>query len=433
MFKKLRNRFIMLNMVIISVMMLAAFAVIYIMTYTNIQNENNAKLQKVSATYTVGKQAILPNTMIGGQAVNGAIPIDYSLSFNVIIDRDGRPVSVHSFVDMPKGMYIKAAELALATGKEAANISLDGKRWMFQINEVGNLAMRGFEDNGSGKVVQLINCSKISFLDITESQGILTQLYITFAVIGFLMLFVIFGISVFFAKRSVAPVELAYMKQKQFVTDASHELKTPIASIGANTDVLLANKQETIESQKKWVEYIKAETDRMGKLVGDLLYLAKTDNIEIGMDNLPFNISDTVRDTVLSMEAVVYEKGLMLTQHIESNIIINGDSDKLAQVVKILIDNAIKYSNESGGIDIVLEQTRHQVVFTIKNTGAGISSEQLPKLFDRFYRTDPSRTHDGSYGLGLSIAKAIIDNIGGKIYATSVEGESTTFVFLLNK
>jgi signal transduction histidine kinase len=171
----------------------------------------------------------------------------------------------------------------------------------------------------------------------------------------------------------------------------------------------------------------------MGKLVGDLLYLAKTDNVEIGMDSLPFNISDTVRDTVLSMEAVVYEKGLMLTQHIEPDIIINGDSDKLAQVVKILIDNAIKYSNKNGSIDIALEQTKQQVVFTIKNTGDGISSEQLPKLFDRFYRIDSSRTHDGSYGLGLSIAKAIIDSIGGKIYATSVEGESSTFVFLLNK
>lgn len=433
MFKKLQNRFIMLNMVIISVMMIAAFAVIYIMTFSNIQKENNAKLQKVSETFTVGKQAILPNMAIGGRVVSGAIPIDYSLSFNIIIDRDGKPVSVHSFVDMPKEMFIKAAELALATGKQEANISLDGKRWLFQINEVGNLAMRGFEDNGTGKVIQLINCSKISFLDITESQGILTQLYITFAVIGFLMLFVIFGISVFFAKRSVAPVELAYMKQKQFVTDASHELKTPIASIGANTDVLLANKQETIESQQKWVEYIKVETDRMGKLVGDLLYLAKTDNIEIGMVSLPFNISDTVRETVLSMEAVVYESGLMLTQHIEPGIIINGDSDKLAQVVKILFDNAIKYSDKKGSIDIVLEQTRHQVVFTIKNTGSGISSEQLPKLFDRFYRADPSRTHDGSYGLGLSIAKAIIDNLGGKIYVTSVDGESTTFVFLLNK
>lgn len=432
MFEKLRNRFILLNMTIISVVMLVAFTVIYVMTYTNIQNENNAKLQRISTTLAA-RPPIIPNATMGGHLAGGLIPNDYPISFNMIIDRDGRPVSVHSFIDMPTEMYVSAAELALATGKRMANISLDGRRWMFQINEVGNLTMSEFGALGNEKIFQLKQYSRISFLDITESQGILTQLYVTFAVIGFLMLFVILGISVFFARRSVAPVELAYMKQKQFITDASHELKTPIASIGANTDALLANKLETIERQDKWVRYIKAENDRMGKLVGDLLYLAKTDNAETSTESMPFNMSDAVHDAIVSMEAVAYEKGLTLTQRIEPNIVVSGDRDNLVQVVQILFDNAIKYSNEDGCINLVLNQTRHQVTFAIRNTGAGISQEQLPKLFDRFYRADSSRAHDGSYGLGLAIAKAIIDNMGGKIYATSSEAQGTTFTFVLNR
>ncbi len=431
MFKKLRNRFILLNMAIISVMMIVAFVVIYIMTYTNIQNENHRKLSKISTTMAVTTQEIISDTVVN---VRVEVPDEYALSFNVVVDGGGRPISTHSFVDMPEEVYINAAASALATQKDTSSISVGGKRWMFQVTQMGNIAVSEKANDDATVVYEIEyidDYKKISFLDVTESQHILTQLLVTFGAMGFAMLFVIFGISIFFARRAIAPVELAYTKQRQFITDASHELKTPIASIDANTDALVANRHDTIESQVKWVEYIKAETDRMGKLVNDLLYLAKTDNAEINAERLPFNISDTIRDAILSMEAVAFEKGLTLTQRIEPDMMINGESDRLAQVVKILFDNAIKYSNDRGSIDIALRRVRHQVVFSIQNTGKGIPAEHLSKLFDRFYRVDPSRTYDGSYGLGLSIAKAIIDNMGGKIYATSVEGQSATFVFVL--
>ena len=430
MFKKLRNKFILLNMAIISVMMIAAFVVIYVMTYTNIQNENSARLQKISSIPIAQlRQPIIPGTAIGARVAGGVIPADYTLSFNVIADSGGQPISIHSFVDMPDEMYTAAVELAIASGKRTDEIAFYEKSWLFNVRPLENIMI--VQGGADGRY--LIDCTQISFLDITDSKKILAQLLITFGIIGFLMLFVILGISVFFARRAVAPVESAYMKQKQFITDASHELKTPIASIAANTDALTANKCETVESQQKWIDYIRTETDRMCRLVGDLLYLAKTDGSEIGTEVMPFNMSDTVRDALLSMEAVAHEKGLTLTQYIKPAIIVNGDADKLAQAVKILFDNAIKYSDEGGAIDIALKQTKHQAVFSIKNTGSGIAKEHLPLLFDRFYRADPSRAHDGSYGLGLSIAKAIIDNMGGKIYAASDEGESATFTFVLSR
>ncbi|WP_243864543.1 sensor histidine kinase [Paenibacillus castaneae] len=404
------------------------------MTYVNTQNENYSKLQNLSSTVIPTRSPIhiLARTS-DDQNVQVMIPKDYTLSFNVILDGSNRLISVHSFVDMPEEVFENAARFATDSNNESARISLNGKLWLFIKQDIkGSLV---FRDNGDpfGSTKRINNLTQISFLDITESQKILTQLLLTFGAIGIVMLFVIWGVSVFFAKRAVAPVEVSYDKQKQFIADASHELKTPIAVINANADALLTNKKDTVESQEKWIGYIKAETDRMSKLVSSLLYLAKTEHAETSTESLPFNLSDTVRDTVLLMEAVAYETGLILTQHIEPNIIINGESEKLAQVVKILFDNAIKYSDSNGGIEITLKKSRHQVVFSITNTSMGISKEHLSKIFDRFYRPDPSRTYDGSYGLGLPIAKAIIENMGGKIYAMSVEGQSTTFTFVLHK
>lgn len=435
MFKKLRNRFILLNMVIISIMMIAAFSVIYIMTYLNIQNENNSKLQNISSTVIPARSPIhiLGRTSID-QSVQVMIPKDYTLSFNVIMDSSNQQlISVHSFVDMPKEVFENAARFAADSSNDRSKIYINGKLWLFEKRVIKSSLLFRENSDPFGVTKRINNFTQISFLDITESQKILTQLLLTFLAIGIAMLFVIWGISVFFAKRAVAPVEILYDKQKQFIADASHELKTPIAVINANADALLVNKKDTVENQEKWIGYIKAETDRMSKLVSGLLYLAKTDHAVKSTGSQLFNISDTVRDTVHLMEVVAYEAGLKLIQHIKPNIMINGESDKLAQVVKILFDNAIKYSNENGSIEVTLKQSRHQVVFSITNTGKGIANEHLPKIFDRFYRADQSRTYDGSYGLGLPIAKAIIENMGGKIYVTSVEGESTAFTFELHK
>lgn len=425
-FKKLRNRFIWLNMITISIMMLMAFVVMYVMIYTNIQKQNDIKLQNISASMRLGQASLSDNTL-ARQSMSAAMLRDYTLSFNLIVTEDDQLVSIHSYVEMSEETYWNAKQLALNQGKQQATISLDGKLWMYQIKPLDHILLNTIEGT-----LQLGNGRQISFLDVTDSHQILMQLLITFWVIACLMLVVIFGISVLFAKRAVAPVQRSYMKQKQFITDASHELKTPIASISANVEALMMNREQTIQSQQKWLHYIKTEADRMGKLVGDLLYLAKTDHAEAAMQQAPFDLSDTIRDAVLSMEAIAYEKGLTVTQQIEPSIIVNGDSDKIQQVVKILFDNAIKYTDQGGSIAIALNQVRHQVIFEIQNTGQGISKQHLERLFDRFYRIDESRAHDGSCGLGLSIAKAIVDRMGGKIDVSSEEGKSITFTVIFH-
>ena len=428
MFKRLRNKFILLNMTIITIVMISAFAIIYMITYSNIQNENQIKLTNIAVSPIMMNSLVKSDDSNTSRVFVGKIPNDYASTFSVLVGEDNQLLNVHSYLDLPEGTYAQATQLATASNKESAVISIDGQRWLFKINAMNaNLIIRG-----KSGVTQAPVLEQIYFMDVTESYNILSQLLLTFGAISIVMLFVIFGISLFFARRAIRPVEVAYEKQKQFIADASHELKTPIAVIHANAEALYANKTATIESQQKWLDYITAETDRMGKLVSDLLYLAKTDSEAVKSELAPFNISHVVTDVLLAMEAVVFEKGITLSQNIEPDLIANGVRDKIKQVVIILLDNAVKYVNENGSIDVTLRKSRNHILFSVKNTGRGIPKESLPKLFDRFYRIDLSRAHDGGYGLGLSIAKAIIENAGGKIYASSVEGESTTFVFELN-
>ncbi|WP_461612552.1 sensor histidine kinase [Clostridium sp. Marseille-QA1073] len=430
MFKKLRNRFIILNMSIISVVMISAFVVIYFTTYNNTQTENRDKLEMLSSRANTGALS-LPDGTKKDNIIISMIPSDSSSSFRILVNSDGNIAKIISHIDMSEEIYFKAAELAWNEKKDYSIISLENKRWQYKVSPIGrNFITR---ENGSKTIINFNDGNyQITFLDVTDSHKTLMELFTTLFFVGIIMLFVIFAISLFFANRSIKPISEAWEKQKQFIADASHELKTPLAIINANSDALLANQEETIKSQKKWLDYIKNQIDRMSKLVNDLLYLAKTEDTNSRILYIPFNISEVVSDVILSMEAVAFEKDIRLLQDIEANIIIKSDCEKIKQVVTILVDNAIKYTDEKGRIDIMLRKTRHQLVFSIKNSGKGIPKENITKLFDRFYRADSARTQEnGGYGLGLSIAKAIIDRLDGKIYADSVKDEGTTFTFIL--
>jgi two-component system sensor histidine kinase CiaH len=435
MFKKLRNRFLMLNMSFISVVMIAAFAIIYSITYNNMQLENQNKLHslpgvQIESHSTASDYGVPSTTGEAGVHVVRTIPSDYSLSFHIEVDPDGKILNIDSYIDMSDESYRKAAELAWNNKKNNSTISLDGKLWQYTVSHISN--SRVIFNNGQQSLTTTMdNGYGISFLDVTDTHKTLRELLTTFLFVGLVMLVVIFIISLYFANRAIKPIAEAWEKQKQFVADASHELKTPIAIINANSDALLANQEETIISQKKWLGYIKAETGRMTKLINDLLYLAKTENTIVHTYS-SFDLSSIATNVILSMEAIAFEKGIKLTYTLEQDIIAKSDPEQIKQVVIILLDNAIKYTNEKGCIDILLKKTKRQIVFSIQNSGKGIKKQDLPKLFDRFYRADPSRTQEsGGYGLGLSVAKAIMDRLDGKLYAASVENESATFTFTL--
>jgi signal transduction histidine kinase len=182
----------------------------------------------------------------------------------------------------------------------------------------------------------------------------------------------------------------------------------------------------------KWLGYIRIGTDRMAKLVNDMLTLAKTEDARSIVRKVPVHVSKEVEDAIRSMEAAAALKRIRLTRSIEPNIVANGEPDCIRQIVAILFDNAIKYADSEGWIEMSLVRKNRHVTFTISNSGPGIAGQDVPKVFDRFFRADRSRTHaDGSYGLGLSIAKSIVDRLGGEIRVSSIENEFTTFSFTI--
>ncbi|SNS93284.1 histidine kinase [Anaerovirgula multivorans] len=425
MFTKLRNKFLILNMSITSLVMITAFAIIYFITYNNIHSEIQSKL---TSRAEMPIRMSMFNDAEKGVAVIQRIPLEDTLTFNIELDSYGEILEINSFIDMPEEAYYKAVEAVWSKNKSSASITLEGRQWQYLITQKGRrMILRG------GQQYSLVEDKYlITFLDITAYKKTLFALLTTLIFVGAITLFVIFVISLYFANRSIKPIAETWEKQKQFIADASHELKTPLSIINANYDALLENQEETIKSQLKWLDYIKIGTDRMTKLINDLLSLAKLEDVNFETRKISFNISNVVKDVMLSMEAIMLEKDIKLSQWIEDDIIVKGDPERVKQLVAILFDNAIKYSNENGQIDISLKKSKSQVIYSIRNSGKGIAKEDLSRVFDRFYRGDPSRTHEGgSYGLGLSIAKTIIDRLGGEIQVTSVENEYTTFTFTL--
>ncbi|MBY0217618.1 MULTISPECIES: cell wall metabolism sensor histidine kinase WalK [Paenibacillus] len=425
MFKRLRNRFLVVNLVSISIMMLVAFATIYIITYQNVQRETNMELFKVSDFYhNPYNSSKMPR---GDDAIAGNPPTDMqqngpggdpnsppgrSVSFMVKTDNEWNITDSQSRFSMEDAFYAQALEKVDKTDhseRKTGQFALNGTNWAYVIDPSSDGHM-------------------IVFIDVTAQQGILTNLIYTFTIVGLFMLVVIYFLSRYFANRSIAPVKEAFDKQKQFIADASHELKTPLAIINTNTDVLLANRDDTIDNQSKWLHYIKSETERMSRLTSDLLYLTEIDDSRSTMIHSKFDMSDAVETIILTMEAVIFEKNISLDYSIEPELMVHGNSEQIKQVILILLDNAVKYSKAKGAVNVSLKKHNHEVVLAVSNTGEGIAPEHLDRIFDRFYRTDASRARKhGGHGLGLAIAKSIVDQHKGQIYARSVVGEGATF------
>lgn len=412
MFKQLRNRFLILNLVIISIMMFISFTTIYLVTYNNVRKDINMEMMKLS---DFNKK---PNNGPRDAKIGDVRPddrMDRSLSFSLTVDNNSNLVDYFSVFNMDEDFYETAKEKALSEKTSEGRFKLEDTYWEFVIRPI---------PDGTG--------FRLVFLDITSRHSYLTNLIYTFLVVALVMLVAIFFISRFFANKSIKPIKESFDKQKQFIADASHELKTPLAVINTNTDVLLSNSEDAIKNQSKWIYYIKSEVERMTKLTNDLLYLAQVDHSDIKLISTDFNLSETIENVILTMEAVIFENDMFLDYNIEPNVLIHGSNEQIKQVVMILLDNALKYTNPKGRISLSLKKFSNKSVMTVSNTGKGIPEEYISRIFDRFYRIDKSRSkNSGGYGLGLSIAKAIAEQHGGKISVKSIPDEETSFIIEL--
>lgn len=251
--------------------------------------------------------------------------------------------------------------------------------------------------------------------------------YTIYVVVALLLGSVCYVVICYFLSRmALRPVETTWKRQKQFVADASHELKTPLAVIGANMDVLCEHSDETVESQMRWIESTRFETDRMTGLVKDLLFLAKNDEgLKEDLDSV--DISDCVQSVVLAQEVLLYERGKTFSYEIAPHLKVLGNDGQLKQLVTILLDNAGKYSVNEGNVRLDLSVVQNIAgrfaELKVSNDCDELTEEQTSHLFDRFYTVDSSRdkTHTGN-GLGLSIAQTICENHQGQISAAYENG-----------
>lgn len=391
MFNKLRLKLILINMSLLTTVFIAIFVTIYTMTNTNINREINASLGALIDT----KHKPIPN------------------SINIVAEINENGEIIKEFQSY--GLNIDNSTL-----QDAVNRVLDKNVISGKIN---------INDNSYSYLCQFTSFeNKIAFINRTPYQQVIFELLKSFILIGSISLIVLLIISIYLTNKTINPIKESFEKQKQFIADASHELKTPLTIIKTNTSLVLSNPEDTVINQSKWINYISSQTDRMSTLINEMLSLAKLDVSENKLNLAPINISKLIESMLLMFDAVIYENEINLESNITKDIFINGHQESIKKLFSIIMDNAIKHTNKNGTITVSLLLDKNKIKMIIKNTGEGIPSEHLEKIFERFYRVDSSRVREtGGYGLGLSIAKSIVNQHKGKIYAQSKETQYTSF------
>lgn len=256
------------------------------------------------------------------------------------------------------------------------------------------------------------NDSTIILIESSSEISKIKLVFISTILISGIGIFLIFILSKKIAKTIVKPVEDTFNKQKDFISDASHELKTPLAVISANADVL-----EGEIGKNKWLKYIQNETDNMGKLISELLLLTKIENVDKLREPEKFNMSDHIELIVSSFESMAFEKNVKLENDIEKGIVTETfNKDDITHILSTLIDNGIKHTEEKKKVIVELKKNKDKIIIEVKNNGEEIPVNEREKIFDRFYRIDKSRNrNEKRYGLGLSIAKATVLKNNGTI------------------
>ena len=498
--KKLRNRLLAVNLVSLSLVIAISFSIIYLNQYNRTQNDIRESLSSIprgvienvlltqrsergplsetggSSLYDGGaspsgggfspsgneppaserEPSFITGSTRGGVSITISgeprIPVDYSKSFVVNIMSDGSS-TVFSMLDMDEETYVGAIESVIMTGVASGDVNIAGRAWRYSL-EPGTGPFSTYDYS-------------IVFLDVEDTNRGLGALAASLFVIGAIAVGAILLISLLVANRAIRPVEESMSRQRRFVADASHELKTPIAVIAANAEAAAGavlesyrakafgerpdritsrntgsdtgeNAIEAVNAEaaagagegpaiSQWIGNIADEAARMSGLVENLLALAKAEEKQI--DRAPFDLVTAAGEEADRVEAFLFEKSIVFdfkpqTAQTEQ-LIVNTDRAKMQAALSVLLENAVKYTPEGGRVTMALgrqaEKARSGAYISVSNTGAYIPAEDLTHIFDRFYRADPSRSSEtGGHGIGLSIASEIAKSLGGALTATSV-------------
>lgn len=414
MLKKLRIKFIALNMATVAVVLTVVFTTICVVNHRQSVAAVDGALNQAIAQASEHQSRQMGKDAPGeGQPESGngqAAPDDVAAPPTI----GGRERSGGGQV-IPVALFSMSSDGDVtALGRyNTASISQDvleraGEQFAGADEGFGSLSDLGlfYMKRRAGGVMYL------AFADMGSASG-WRALAATLAVVEVAALAVFLVISLFFSRWALRPVARAWTQQRRFVADASHDLKTPLTVILANTSIALEHPERSVASQSQWLESTQREAEAMQGLVGDLLTLAKMDEEEAAAQSgaarpaiEEVDLSDVIEGEVLQFESVAFERGVRLESQVEQGIKLRGNEQRLRRLAGTLIDNACKYVDDGGAVDVTLSRSGKQARLRVRNTGAPISPEDLSHVFDRFYRADKARTGGaGGHGLGLAIAR----------------------------
>lgn len=424
MIRKLRWKFVMINMSIVTIMLCVILGLVYHFTKGNVE-ANSINMMRNIANRPVGMD------VPGERKEEVRLPY-----FMLQVEPDGNIEAAGG------GYYDLSDEVFL---EKLVKEVVDSRKDLGIIEEYN---LRFYH-------ISTPRFQRIVFADISNELATLKGLTRICAAIGGFSFLVFTWISILLARWAVKPVDLAWKQQRQFVADASHELKTPLTVIMTNAELMQSMDYDD-ENKKHFLENILLMSRQMRSLIEQMLELARTDNtipvtwgtgragngqiaLRLGKTSgrqsktacSPIDFSKLVCDAVLPFEPVFFEKGLTLTTRVEEGIQVFGEMTQLRQTVEILLDNAAKYSKMDGTTWITLKkQGKRYCLLSVANEGEEMLPEEMKNIFKRFYRADKARNQAGSFGLGLSIARNIIQQHRGKIWAESKDGVNSFYVQL---
>lgn len=382
MLKELRIKFICFTMALVFVMLCVIFGMVYGFTAKNLENDNLQLMRTVSG----------PPGMRDSREPDIRVPY-------LVLQQNAQGVWIAQGND-----YYDLNDQEFLTELLQAVSALEDRDGVLKAYDMRYLRT----DSPSVCYV---------FMDISAERTTLAHLVRTCLFIGVASLLAFFGISVLLSRWAIRPVETAWDQQKQFIADASHELKTPLAVILTNAE-LLEEESYSPEDHRKFSRNILTMTHQMRHLVENLLELARLDSVTPASQ--PLDFSALTENALLPFEPVLFEEEMILESSILPGLWVKGSSSHLQQVIEIFLDNARKYA-DPGLVTVKLDKAGSHALLQVENQGTPLSSEETKNIFRRFYRADASRSRDGSYGLGLSIALQITQQHGGKIWAEATK------------
>ena len=399
MIRKLRIKFVCIVMVIAMLMVGGILGVVIHFTETSMEMQSISMMRTIAASPF---QQGMP-----GKPMDDEVRLPF---FTVQISSRGELITAGGgYFDLTDREYLQQiVNLVLGADQESGVLAEYDLRYLMTMSPAG---------------------LSIVFADTaTEGATIRSMIYSCIFIFAVAML-VFLGISILLSRWAIKPVEAAWEQQRQFVADASHELKTPLAVIMTNAE-LMQNEDTPEVDKRKFSANILSTTYQMRSLVENMLEMARVDNGTVKMNFAPLDLSELISNAVLSFRLLYEEKGMGLRCAIGEGTFINGSEQHLYQIMDVLLDNALKYGAPGGMVSVDLVSAGRNCVLSVASPGEPICREDLEKIFKRFYRADKARSLNGSYGLGLSIAESIVEAHKGKIWAESNNGYNVFYVQL---